>query len=86
MGSDSFSNLHHWKNYELLIKHYSFIIYKRPRFDVTPSQDARVTILDATLLELSATVIRDNIKSGKSIHYLVHDKVREEIERNHYYR
>jgi nicotinate-nucleotide adenylyltransferase len=86
MGSDSFSNLHHWKNYDLLIKHYSFIIYKRPRFDIAQPQDARVTILDAPLLELSATVIRNNIKSGKSIHYLVHDKVREEIERNHYYR
>jgi len=37
-------------------------------------------------LEISATHIRNNVKEGKSIRYLVPDKVKEEIERNGYYR
>ncbi|WP_315819083.1 hypothetical protein [Paraflavitalea speifideaquila] len=43
-------------------------------------------ILNAPLLEISATYIRSTIKAGKSIRYLVPDKVAEEIERNGYYR
>jgi nicotinate-nucleotide adenylyltransferase len=86
MGSDSFQNLPKWKNFELLIKNYSFIIYKRPGFEVKDTWNASVTILEAPLLQLSATEIRDNIKSGKTIRYLVPDKVREEIEQNSYYK
>lgn len=86
MGSDSFQNLPKWKNFELLIKNYSFIIYKRPGFEIKDTWNASVIILDAPLLQLSATEIRDNIKSGKTIRYLVPDKVREEIEQNSYYK
>lgn len=86
MGSDSFQNLPKWKNFEQLIKNYSFIIYKRPGFEVKDDWGASITVLDAPMLELSATEIRDNIKEGKTIRYLVPDKVREEIEQNSYYK
>jgi len=86
MGSDSFQNLPRWKNFELLVKNYPFIIYKRPGFEVKDSGNAGVTILNAPMLELSATEIRNNIKQGKTIRYLVPEKVREEIEQNRYYK
>jgi nicotinate-nucleotide adenylyltransferase len=38
------------------------------------------------LLPISATEVRKKVKAGKSIRYLVPDAVREEIERNGYYR
>ena len=34
MGSDSYCNLHRWKNYEQLVKNYSIIVYNRPGFVV----------------------------------------------------
>ncbi|NCI48307.1 nicotinate-nucleotide adenylyltransferase [Sediminibacterium roseum] len=86
MGSDSFQNLPRWKNFELLIKNYAFIIYNRPGFEVKDPLNARLTILDAPMLELSATEIRETIREGKSIRYLVPDKVREEIEKYGYYK
>lgn len=86
MGSDSFQNLPRWKNFELLIKNYPFIIYKRPGFEITNQGVANVTVLEAPLLEISATGIRNNIKEGKTIRYLVTEKVREEIEQNGYYK
>nr|WP_294996659.1 nicotinate (nicotinamide) nucleotide adenylyltransferase [uncultured Sediminibacterium sp.] len=85
MGSDGFQNLPKWKNAELLIKEYPFIIYKRPGFEVTETWNANVLVLDAPMLDISATLIRNNLREGKSIRYLVPDKVREEIERNNYY-
>lgn len=86
MGSDSFQNLHKWKNYESIIKNYSIYIYLRPGFDVDNKINANITVVEAPLLQISATEIRQMIKEKKSIRYLVPDKVREEIERGGYYR
>jgi nicotinate-nucleotide adenylyltransferase len=38
------------------------------------------------MLELSATLIRNNRKEGLTIRYLVPEKVREEIENNNYFK
>lgn len=86
MGSDGFQNLPKWKNAELLMRDHEIIIYQRPGFPVTETRDARTIVLDAPLLDISATHIRNNIKSGKSIQYLVPEKIREEIEKNNYYK
>jgi nicotinate-nucleotide adenylyltransferase len=53
---------------------------------MTTDVGPRVKIMNAPLLDISATAIRNNIRSGKSIRYLVPEKVREEIERNSYYK
>ena len=86
MGSDSFQNLPRWKNFELLVKNYPIIVYKRKGFAITDTFGANVVLLEAPMLEISATEIRENIKSGKTIRYLVPEKVREEIEQNSYYK
>ncbi|MBL0356575.1 MAG: nicotinate-nucleotide adenylyltransferase [Chitinophagaceae bacterium] len=86
MGSDSYCNIDKWKNYKTLLRDYQLYIYKRPGFEITDVNEVNVKILDAPLLEISSTLIRELIKKGKSIRYLVPDAVKEEIERNHYYR
>jgi nicotinate-nucleotide adenylyltransferase len=86
MGSDSFQNLPRWKNFELLVKNYSFIIYQRPGFEIHDLYTAKAQILDAPLLEISATNIRQSIKAGQSVRYLLSDTVREEIEKTGYYK
>ena len=86
MGSDSFQNLPKWKNFEALVKNYQFIVYRRPGFDITEKFGADVTYLEAPMLELSATLIRNNCKDGITIRYLVPEDVRLEIERNNYFK
>jgi nicotinate-nucleotide adenylyltransferase len=85
MGSDSFQNLHKWKNYEMIIKNYSIYVYRRPEFEVKNDINAKLIIVEAPMLEISATEIRRMVKERKSIRYLVPDKVREEIELGGYY-
>jgi nicotinate-nucleotide adenylyltransferase len=85
LGSDSFQNINKWKNYDQLLKNYSMYVYMRPGFEVMQTGSS-VKILKAPLLEISATHIREAIKAGKSIKYLVPDTVQEEIERNGYYK
>lgn len=86
MGSDGFQNLNKWKNYETLVKHYHFYIYKRPGFEISDTFGATITIMDAPLLDISSTAIRNMIREKRSIRFLVPDIVKEEIERNAYYR
>jgi nicotinate-nucleotide adenylyltransferase len=86
MGSDSYQNLPRWKNFENLLKTTAFYIYKRAGFENIPDYPgARAHILEAPLLQISATHIRNILKEGKSIRFLVPDVVKEEIERNRYY-
>ena len=88
MGSDSFQNLPKWKNYSWLLRHFPVYVYRRPAHEVLPTfpEAKKIIILEAPLLPISATHIRRNVKEGKSIRYLVPEAVREEIERNGYYR
>lgn len=86
MGSDSLQNITRWKNYELLIRDYEIMVYQRPGFDVENNVGKNIQVLKAPLLDISSTKIREMIKSGDSIKFLVPDVVKEEIERNHYYK
>jgi nicotinate-nucleotide adenylyltransferase len=87
MGSDSFGNIKNWKNYQVLLKNYKIIIYQRPGFILNPEMSkGKITILDAPLLQISSTHIRDMIRQKKSIRYLVPDVVEEEIEAQQFYR
>ena len=86
MGSDSFQNLGKWKNAEVIIANYPILIYKRPGFEIDNHLNAKIQVMDAPLLEISATHIRELIRSGKSIKYLVPSVVEEEIAAAGYFR
>jgi nicotinate-nucleotide adenylyltransferase len=86
MGGDSFQNFHKWKNFEVIVKRFRLYVYPRPGFEIKNTHNADLHIVDAPLLQISATQIRKLIKEGKSIRYMVPDNVREEIEKGNYYK
>ncbi len=80
MGSDNLVNFNHWKNYDVILKYYRILVYMRPEYENVPFLDhASVTKIKAPMLEISASFIRNLVSEGKSIRYLVPEKVREEI-------
>ena len=85
MGSDSFQNLPSWHNAQFIMQRYKINVYQRPQFEVSNNTEADVNILEAPLLDISATYIRKLIKEGKSIRYLVTEKVEKEIIENRLY-
>ena len=86
MGSDSFQNLGNWKNSEVIISNYRIIVYKRPGIEIENKYGADIVVMKAPLLEISATHIRELIKEGKSIKYLVPPVVEEEISAGGYFK
>ena len=77
MGGDNLSTIHKWKNYTLLLERYSIILYNRPDHIVHADilNNYRIHTLDAPLLSISSTYIRNALKDGKSIRYLVPEDV-----------
>lgn len=86
IGSDGFQNISKWKNADVILSNYPLIVYKRPGFEINHIPHAKVIVADAPLLEISSTHIRNLLRSGKSIRYLVPESVRLEIENKQYYR
>jgi len=86
MGGDNVPTLPKWKNSELLIENYKIYVYKRPGYDLGPlASHPNITSVEAPLLDISSTHIRQLIKERKSIQYLVPDAARMEIERSSIY-
>lgn len=86
LGSDGLQNLDKWKNATLLMERYSFLVYIRPGFPPRKDLPISAAILQAPLLDISSTYIRQRIKEKHSIRYLVPDNVKDYIEENNYYR
>lgn len=86
IGSDSLKNIKKWKNADMIIDNYPIVVYRRPGFEVENKFHAKLQILQAPLLEISATHIRELIRQGKSIRYLVPSSVEEEINSSRLYK
>ncbi|MBK7344987.1 MAG: nicotinate-nucleotide adenylyltransferase [Saprospiraceae bacterium] len=76
MGGDNLASLAKWKNHEILLRDNRILVYRRPGSGETPFDDhPSVRFFEAPQLDISATFIREQIKEGKSIRYLVPDAV-----------
>jgi nicotinate-nucleotide adenylyltransferase len=87
MGSDSLESLSKWKNYEQILDQFEIFVYPRPynsggEFISHP----KVTFVQAPLMEISASFIRDSIKLGKNIKAFLPTKVWEYLDQMNFYR
>lgn len=86
MGEDNLESFSKWKNYQQILEHYELYVYPRP--NVTNSELRRhphVKMVEAPLLDISATYIRSCIKNNKSIRYLVPESVEQLIQLKKFY-
>ena len=87
IGEDNLENFAKWKNHEQILDQFGLYVYPRPH--VTNSDLKRhphVKIIEAPLLDISATYIRNCIKDNKSIRYLVPEPVEQLIRLKHFYK
>jgi nicotinate-nucleotide adenylyltransferase len=89
MGEDNLKSLHKWKNYKVLLENYKIIVY--PRVSEGTMQDEfkdhpSITKIDAPIMEISSTMIRNGIKEGKDLRYFMHHEVQRYVEEMHFYK
>lgn len=87
LGGDNLATLHLWKNYETLLANHDLYVYNRPGVELGPlATHPRVRLCPAPLLDISATYIRECLRAGKSVQYLVPEGVFEYLESCRLYR
>ncbi|MCZ6681248.1 MAG: nicotinate-nucleotide adenylyltransferase [Candidatus Poribacteria bacterium] len=89
MGADSLIDFKIWKDFDELLDICHFIATTRPnyRFDeVPPELRNRIQFFSITAFDISATEIRERIRAGRSIRYIVPNAVAAYIERHQLYR
>lgn len=89
MGEDNLKSLNRWKNYEMILKDYTIYVYPRiSEFEIPEEfvNHPKIHKVDAPIIELSSTFIRNSIKEGKNIRPMLSDKVWEYIDHNLFYK
>jgi nicotinate-nucleotide adenylyltransferase len=86
IGGDNLGQFHNWKNYDKILEYFGLYIYPRPNSE--PSElinHPNVKLVNAPSLDISATFIRECLKNGQSIRYMVPEAVEEHIVRKAFY-
>lgn len=89
MGEDNLKNLHKWKNYETILTNHEIYVYPRVSSDLENLEfknHPKIHIINAPIVEISSTFIRENIKNGKNVQPLLPNKVWEYLEHNNFYK
>ena len=72
MGADGLRTFHKWKHADLIVQKYHRLIYPRPGTDKeVASQLPNATLVDAPMMDISSSFIRQAIKEGKDVRHLV---------------
>lgn len=87
MGGDNLGSFHKWKNYEQILEHHELYVYKRPQYDLgSLATHPRIKIMEAPLMQISASYIRQCIRDNHSVQYLVPDTVYDYLNKSAMYR
>jgi nicotinate-nucleotide adenylyltransferase len=92
IGADTVPQLHSWHEPEKLLREVFFVAVRRPGVDIPwetlgPAyQHLRDRVVEAPLIDISATVIRQRVWTGKSIDFLTPPAVVEYIRNRGLYR
>ncbi|MCA8831748.1 nicotinate (nicotinamide) nucleotide adenylyltransferase [Hymenobacter pini] len=80
MGGDNLPGLPRWKEADRLLSEYQVYVYPRPGTALPDvAHLSKIEVVEAPMLDISATFIRACVQQGKSIRYLVPDAVEQQI-------
>lgn len=89
VGSDILHEYEAWENTEGLLDMMTFLVFPRDSYHIPQNVPKGFEVLesqDFVTTNISSTIIRDRIKKGKSITYLVTKEVEEYIKKHSLYR
>jgi nicotinate-nucleotide adenylyltransferase len=89
MGEDNLNSFHKWKNYEGILERHHIYVYPRiskgqreTHFDNHP----KIHKVEAPIMELSSTFIRNAIKEGKNIRPMLPEHVWSYLDEMNFYK
>ncbi|MGB3151324.1 MAG: nicotinate (nicotinamide) nucleotide adenylyltransferase [Maribacter sp.] len=89
MGEDNLKSFHKWKNYEAILEDYELYVYPRISNGEVAHQfkgHPKINRIDAPIMEISSTFIRNEHKKGKNISPLLPKAVWTYMDEMNFYR
>ena len=88
MGEDNLNSFHKWKNFEVILQQYELLVY--PRLSTSPDNSLKnhtnIRFIDAPVIEISSTFVRENIQKGKNVRALLPHEIWQYIDQNNLYK
>jgi nicotinate-nucleotide adenylyltransferase len=92
MGEDNLNTMHKWKNAKELLENYPVYVYPRPDSGMPSSailsqllSAALIHRVNAPMMDISGTFIREGIRKGKDMSYFLSPAVWKYIDEMHFY-
>jgi len=86
VGSDNLKSFSKWKNYELILQNHDLYVYPRPGFkDEEVQLEGNIHLVNAPLMEISSSFIREAIKNKKEIPYFMPKAAYRYLKEMHFY-
>ena len=89
MGEDNLKGFHKWKNYETILESHCIYVYPRISNGKVEHQfkdNPKIQHIDAPIMEVSSTFIRNSHSKGKNIKPLLSDAVWKYMDEMNFYR
>ncbi len=89
MGEDNLKGFHKWKNYEWILLNHHIYVYPRLSDGFADSEfknHPNIHKIDAPIMELSSTFIRNAVKNGKNVKPMLPEHVWEYMDEMNFYR
>ena len=89
MGEDNLQSFHKWKNYEAILQNHNLYVYPRVFKNKEQSNfqnHSKVHFINAPIVEISSTFIRESIKQQKNIRTLIPNKVWKYLDEMNFYK
>jgi nicotinate-nucleotide adenylyltransferase len=89
MGADNLKGFHKWKNYETILENYDLYVYPRITHEKIEHQfegHPKIHRVDAPVMEISSTFIRNQHMAGKNIRAMLPDTVWKYLDEMNFYR
>lgn len=88
IGTDSLNTIGTWREPEHLMEHVTLIVMRRPGEAATPAPltgGFRVRYAENPLIDISSTCIRERLRAGRSVRFMLPDAVIEYIKKKGLY-
>ncbi|MEA4950777.1 MAG: nicotinate (nicotinamide) nucleotide adenylyltransferase [Petrimonas sp.] len=88
IGGDNWTKFYRWKDHERLVKEFKILIYPRRGEDVRIDSEhtENVQLVEAPIVEISSTFIRESIRAGKDVRAFLPNRVYDYIVSNKLYK
>lgn len=85
IGSDNWAIFNRWRASKEILDRFGVIVYPRRGYPVDNIDEQRVEVIDAPMIDLSSTFIRESIARGKDMNYFLPPGVYRYICQHHLY-